>query len=68
MVWRIRFTADDLDRIQVRPTLGPLSGHVAGIGHDDLGGRPLVTGSRTLVRGLMITFMITFQRRQWRFL
>jgi DNA-binding transcriptional ArsR family regulator len=25
MVWRIHFTADDLDRIQVRPTLGPLA-------------------------------------------
>jgi Helix-turn-helix domain len=24
MVWRIHFTADDLERIQVRPTLGPL--------------------------------------------
>ena len=25
MVWRIHFTADDLERIQVRPTLGPLA-------------------------------------------
>jgi len=25
MVWRIRFTAEDLERIQVRPTLGPLA-------------------------------------------
>jgi hypothetical protein len=25
MVWRIHFTAEDLDRIQVRPTLGPLA-------------------------------------------
>jgi DNA-binding transcriptional ArsR family regulator len=25
MVWRIHFTADDLERIQVRPTLGPLT-------------------------------------------
>jgi hypothetical protein len=25
MVWRIHFTADDLDRIQIRPTLGPLA-------------------------------------------
>ena len=25
MVWRIHFTADDLERIQIRPTLGPLA-------------------------------------------
>ena len=25
MVWRIHFTAEDLERIQVRPTLGPLA-------------------------------------------
>ncbi len=25
MVWRIHFSADDLDRIQLRPTLGPLA-------------------------------------------
>jgi len=25
MVWRIHFTADDLEQIQVRPTLGPLT-------------------------------------------
>ena len=25
MVWRIHFTAEDLERIQVRPALGPLS-------------------------------------------
>ena len=25
MVWRIHFTADDLERIQVKPTLGPLA-------------------------------------------
>jgi DNA-binding transcriptional ArsR family regulator len=25
MVWRIHFTAEDLDRIQVKPTLGPLA-------------------------------------------
>ena len=25
MVWRILFTAEDLERIQVRPTLGPLA-------------------------------------------
>ncbi len=25
MVWRIHFTPDDLERIQVSPTLGPLA-------------------------------------------
>jgi len=29
MVWRIHFTAEDLERIQVRPTLGPLAETVA---------------------------------------
>ena len=25
MVWRIHFSPDDLDRVQLRPTLGPLA-------------------------------------------
>jgi len=32
MVWRIHFTADDLERIQVRPTLGPLAETVKAMG------------------------------------
>ncbi|MGH3150382.1 MAG: hypothetical protein ACRDOB_06600, partial [Streptosporangiaceae bacterium] len=32
MVWRIHFTADDLERIQVRPTLGPLGETVKAMG------------------------------------
>jgi predicted transcriptional regulator len=32
MVWRIHFTAEDLERIQVRPTLGPLAETVEAIG------------------------------------
>jgi hypothetical protein len=32
MVWRIHFTAEDLERIQVRPTLGPLAETVNAIG------------------------------------
>jgi len=31
MVWRIHFTAEDLERIQVRPTLGPLAETVEAI-------------------------------------
>jgi Helix-turn-helix domain len=31
MVWRIHFTAEDLERIQVRPTLGPLAETVKAI-------------------------------------
>ena len=32
MVWRIHFTAEDLERIQVRPTLGPLAETVKAMG------------------------------------
>src|SRR5260370_27717715 len=32
MVWRIHFTAEDLERIQVRPTLGPLGETVKALG------------------------------------
>ena len=32
MVWRIRFSPDDLDRIQLRPTLGPLAETVLAVG------------------------------------
>src|ERR1700726_1939135 len=32
MVWRIHFTAEDLKRIQVRPTLGPLGETVKALG------------------------------------
>jgi Helix-turn-helix domain len=32
MVWRIHFTAEDLERIQVRPTLGPLAETVTAMG------------------------------------
>ena len=32
MVWRIHFTADDLERMQVRPTLGPLGETVKAMG------------------------------------
>ena len=32
MVWRIHFTAEDLERIQVRPTLGPLAETVKAVG------------------------------------
>lgn len=32
MVWRIHFTAEDLERVQVRPTLGPLAETVKAMG------------------------------------
>jgi DNA-binding transcriptional ArsR family regulator len=32
MVWRIHFSPDDLDRIQLRPTLGPLAETVLAVG------------------------------------
>ena len=32
MVWRIYFSPDDLDRIQLRPTLGPLAETVLAVG------------------------------------
>jgi len=32
MAWRIHFTAEDLERIQVRPTLGPLAETVKAVG------------------------------------
>lgn len=53
MVWRIRFSPDDLDRIQLRPTLGPLAETVLAVGllRDPRQPRTLLSEWRGQVQG-----------------